>query len=120
MHVMFIDDLFIRARKWDRPNCPLTEERTMKMWYAHRIKHNSVMKSEICSEISRFGEYPKLRKMHAVLHIWILMYTGLYANRCKCGHSKTFRRDKERVISGNTKELNAGKRTHKACKRIKS
>lgn len=117
---MFIDDLFIRVRKWDRFNCLLIEERIMKMWYVYRIKYNFVMKSEICSEISRFGEYFKFRKMYVVFYIWILMYIGLYVNRCKCGYSKIFRRDKERVILGNIKELNVGKRTYKVCKRIKS
>jgi hypothetical protein len=47
---MFIATLFIIARSWKEPRCPLTEEWIQKMWYIYTmeyylaIKNNEFMK----------------------------------------------------------------------------
>ena len=48
--IMFIQDLFIIARSWKQPRCPLTEEWIQIMWYIYTmeyylaIKNNDFMK----------------------------------------------------------------------------
>ena len=44
---MFTVALFIIARTWTQPKCPLTEESIKKMWYRWNIKLLSHKKNEI-------------------------------------------------------------------------
>ena len=41
---MFIAALFIIARIWKEPRCPLTEEWIQKMWYIYTIEYYSAIK----------------------------------------------------------------------------
>jgi hypothetical protein len=43
---MFIAALFIIARSWKEPRCPLTEEWIQKMWYNYTMKYYSVIKND--------------------------------------------------------------------------
>jgi hypothetical protein len=38
--------LFIIARSWKEPRCPLTEEWIQKMWYNYTMKYYSVIKND--------------------------------------------------------------------------
>ena len=77
MHPMFIAALFIIARAWKKPRCPLTEEWIKKMWYIYTIECYSAMKKNeimpfattwmdleiiILSEVSK----PKKDKYHMI------------------------------------------------------
>jgi hypothetical protein len=42
---MFIATLFIIARSWKEPRCPLTEEWIQKMLYIYTMQHYSAMKN---------------------------------------------------------------------------
>jgi len=42
---MFIATLFIRARNWEEPSCPSTEEWIQKMWYIYTMEYSSAIKS---------------------------------------------------------------------------
>ena len=42
---MFIAALFIIARSWKEPRCPLTEEWIQKMWYIYTIEYHSAIKN---------------------------------------------------------------------------
>ena len=44
---MFTAALFIIARKWKHPKCPLTDEWIKKMWYIYPMENYSVIKNEI-------------------------------------------------------------------------
>jgi hypothetical protein len=41
---MFIAALFIIARSWKEPRCPLTEEWIQKMWYIYTMDYYSAIK----------------------------------------------------------------------------
>ena len=41
---MFITALFIIARTWKQPRCPLTDEWMKKLWYIHTKEYYSVIK----------------------------------------------------------------------------
>ena len=41
---MFIAALFIIARSWKEPRCPLTEEWIKKMWYIYTMEYYSATK----------------------------------------------------------------------------
>ena len=41
---MFITVLFITARTWKQPRCPLTEERIRKLWYIYTMQYYSAIK----------------------------------------------------------------------------
>ena len=41
---MFIAVLFIIARNWKEPRCPLTEEWIQKMWYIYTMEYYSAIK----------------------------------------------------------------------------
>ena len=41
---MFIAALFIIARIWKEPRCPLTKEWIQKMWYIYTMESNSAIK----------------------------------------------------------------------------
>jgi hypothetical protein len=42
---MFIAALFIIARSWKEPRCPLTEEWIQKMWYIYIMEYHSAIKN---------------------------------------------------------------------------
>jgi hypothetical protein len=42
---MFIAALFIIARSWKEPRCPLTEEWIQKMWYIYTMEYYSDFKN---------------------------------------------------------------------------
>ena len=47
---MFIAALFIIARTWKQPKCPLTDDWIKKMWYIYTMEYYSaIKKSEIIS-----------------------------------------------------------------------
>ena len=41
---MFIATLFIIARSWKQPKCPLTAEWIKKMWYIYTMEYYSAIK----------------------------------------------------------------------------
>ena len=41
---MFIATLFIIARTWEQPKCPLTEEWIKKMWHIYTMEYYSAIK----------------------------------------------------------------------------
>jgi hypothetical protein len=41
---LFIAALFIIARSWKEPRCPLTEEWTQKIWYIFSMEYYSAIK----------------------------------------------------------------------------
>ena len=41
---MFIAALFITARTWKQPRCPLTDEWIKKLWYTHTMEYYSTIK----------------------------------------------------------------------------
>ena len=42
---MFVAALFIVARSWKEPRCPLTEEWIQKIWYIYIIEYYTAIKS---------------------------------------------------------------------------
>ena len=44
MHLMFIAALFIIARIWKQPRCPLTDELIKKLWYIYTMENYSAIK----------------------------------------------------------------------------
>jgi hypothetical protein len=48
---MFIAALFIIARSWKEPKCPLIEEWIQKMWYFYTMEYYSAIKN---SEFMKF------------------------------------------------------------------
>jgi hypothetical protein len=48
---MFIAALFIIARNWKEPRCPLTEEWIQKMWYIYTMEYYSAIKN---NEFTKF------------------------------------------------------------------
>jgi len=43
---MFIAALFIIAKSWKQPRCPLTEEWTQKMWCIYTMEYYSTIKND--------------------------------------------------------------------------
>jgi hypothetical protein len=43
---MFIATLFVIARSWKQPRCPMTEEWIQKMWYIYTIEYYSAIKNK--------------------------------------------------------------------------
>ena len=41
---MFIAALFITARTWKQPRCPLTDEWIKKLWYTYTMEYYSTIK----------------------------------------------------------------------------
>ena len=41
---MFIVALFIIARTWKQPRCPLADERIRKLWYIYKMEYYSAIK----------------------------------------------------------------------------
>jgi hypothetical protein len=44
---MFIETLFIIARRWKEPKCPSTEEWIQKMWYIYTMEYYSAFKKKM-------------------------------------------------------------------------
>jgi hypothetical protein len=54
---MFIAVLFVIAKLWKQPRCPITDEQIKKMWHLYTIEFYSVMKkNEILSFTSKWME----------------------------------------------------------------
>jgi hypothetical protein len=43
---MFIAALFVIARRWKEPRCPMTEEWIQKMWFIYTMEYYSAIKNE--------------------------------------------------------------------------
>ena len=43
---MFIAGLFTKAKPWEQPKCPLTDEWIKMMWYTYKMEYYSVIKKE--------------------------------------------------------------------------
>jgi hypothetical protein len=43
---MFIAALFVIARRWKQPRCPMTEEWIQKMWFIYTTEYYSAIKSK--------------------------------------------------------------------------
>jgi hypothetical protein len=41
---MFIVALFVMARSWKQPRCPMTEEWIQKMWFIYTMEYYSVIR----------------------------------------------------------------------------
>ena len=41
---MFIAELFITARMWKQPRCPLADKWIIKLWYIHTMEYYSAFK----------------------------------------------------------------------------
>ena len=41
---MFIETLFIIARTWKQPRCPLADKQIRKLWYIYTMEHYSAVK----------------------------------------------------------------------------
>ena len=59
---MFIATIFIVARTWKQPKCPLTDEQIKKMWYIYTMRYYSVIKKKkqnnaICSNMDATRDY---------------------------------------------------------------
>ena len=61
---MFIAALFIIAKIWNQPKCPLVDEWTKKIWYVYTVEYYSTVKKElnltICNSLDgRGGHYAR-------------------------------------------------------------
>ena len=60
---MFIAALFIIARTWKQPRCPLADEWIRKLWYIYTMEYYSSIKSEYIwnssNEVDETGAYYK-------------------------------------------------------------
>jgi hypothetical protein len=43
---MFIGALFVIARSWKQPRCPMTEEWIQKIWFTYTMEYYSTIKNE--------------------------------------------------------------------------
>jgi hypothetical protein len=43
---MFIATLFVIAKSWKQPRCPMTEERIQKMWFIYTMEYYSAIQKE--------------------------------------------------------------------------
>ena len=54
---MFIAALFIRARTWKQPGCPLADEWIRKLWYIYTMEyHSAIIKNTFESVLMRWIE----------------------------------------------------------------
>ena len=55
---MFIAALFVIARTWKQPKCPLTEEWIKTMWYIYTKKYYTIIrKNEIIPFVATWMDY---------------------------------------------------------------
>jgi hypothetical protein len=59
---MFIAALFVIARRWKQPRCPMTEEWIQKMWFIYTMEYYSAIKSK--DILSFAGKMDGTRKYH--------------------------------------------------------
>jgi hypothetical protein len=57
---MFIAVLFVIARSWKQPRCPMTEEWIQKKWFIYALEYNSAIKNEDPPECTRDLEGERL------------------------------------------------------------
>ena len=82
---MFTAALFIIAKAWKQPKCPLTNDWIKKMWYMYTMEYYSAIKknktmpsvatwmeleTRTLSEVSQ----QEKDKYHMISHIWNLIY----------------------------------------------
>ena len=48
---MFIEALFIIAKTWKQPRCPLTDEWIKKLWYMYTMEYYSAIKRNTCESV---------------------------------------------------------------------
>ena len=48
---MFIAALFIIARTWKQPRCPLADERIRKLWYIYTMEYYSAIKNNAVDSV---------------------------------------------------------------------
>ena len=48
---MFIAALFIIARTWKQPRCPLADEWIRKLWYIYTVEYYSVIKKNALKSV---------------------------------------------------------------------
>ena len=48
---MFIAALFILARKWKQPRCPLTDERIKKLWCIYTMEYYSAIRKNAVESV---------------------------------------------------------------------
>ena len=51
----FIIALFTRAKSWNQPKCPLTDEQMNKMWYIHAMEYYLVIKRNVIGNMLQHG-----------------------------------------------------------------
>ena len=79
---MFITALFIIARTWNQPRCPLTDEWIRKQWYIYTMEYYAAIKKDTFeSVLMRWmklepiiqGEVSQKEK-----HLYSIQYTNAY------------------------------------------
>jgi hypothetical protein len=58
---MFIGALFVIARSWKQPRCPMTEEWIQKMWFVYTMEYYSAIKKE--DILSFAGKWMELKNI---------------------------------------------------------
>jgi hypothetical protein len=58
---LFIPALFVIARSWKQPRCPMTEEWIQKMWFIYTTKYYSAIKNE--DTLSFAGKWMELENI---------------------------------------------------------
>ncbi|CAO2601774.1 LINE-1 retrotransposable element ORF2 protein, partial [Lemmus lemmus] len=53
---MFIAALFVTARTWKQPKCPLTDEWIRKMWYIYTMEYYTAEKNDSLSSAGKWIE----------------------------------------------------------------
>ena len=48
---MFIAALFIIARTWKQPSCPLSDEWIRKLWYVYTMEYYSAIKKNVFESV---------------------------------------------------------------------
>ena len=48
---MFIEALFIIAKTWKQPRCPLTDEWIKKLWYMYTMEYYSAIERNTCESV---------------------------------------------------------------------
>ena len=60
---MFIAVLFVIARTWKQPRCPLADEWIRKLWYINTMEHYSAIKNNIFELVLKRG-----MKLEPIIH----------------------------------------------------